>query len=156
MKKNTFYELKDYSPEDHTCKYIRVDDIIGKAIYHTEFTENFVEFKKVRCGLDEKDWTELPKNLQTLCVGDILTDNEDNYCKVLGVINQNCYIMSLDDEDINSSDLGIIDDELWTVRALERNNYKPYTTQPTDDTIEIEGTKYKASEVREALKQFKK
>jgi hypothetical protein len=95
MKKNTFYELKNYDFKDHDYKYVRVDDIVEDSVYFTSFTENMVEGEKYMCSIAENTLTELPKTLETLCVGDLVYDG-DSYKKVLGVINQNCYVMSED------------------------------------------------------------
>jgi hypothetical protein len=37
---------------------------------------------------------KIPKTLKTLCVGDLVIDLDNRYMKVLGVINQNCYVLS--------------------------------------------------------------
>lgn len=126
FKKNQWYEYKYYKNSKESYKYFRVDDILGGEAYITWFTENYIQSKKVYLDINDfkEDYKELPKTLQTLCVGDILTDGE-KYIKVLGIINQNCYIMSLISSDRSGYNLdksfGV-----YTVQELKDGYFKPY------------------------------
>jgi len=69
---------------------------------------------------------KIPKTLHNLCVGDIVIDLDNRYMKVLGVINQNCYVMS---RLCNNLDTIMIEyyGEIWTIKQLEFYECKPYT-----------------------------
>ena len=92
LKKNTFYQYKDADT------YMRIDDITNGNYAATIFSENFInigrELRYIEYSDDNDGWKEVPKTLQTLCVGDIVVNEDGEYKKVLGVINQNCYVMS--------------------------------------------------------------
>ena len=124
--KNTFYEKKDYDTYDYYHKYMRIDDIIEDVVYVTHFTENWVKGANRTVLLDDicDEWKEIPKNLQTLCVDDVVVSDRW-YRKVLGVVNQNCYVMGAEcgkitDYNINSCS------STFSVKELEDLGYKPY------------------------------
>jgi len=114
LKKNTFYQYKDADT------YARVDGIHTNKYVVTIFSKNFVEVGKNLWDMEDLDgWEEVPKTLQTLCVGDVVVDEDGEYKKVLGVINQNCYVMSNGRESTHCS-------STFSVKELEYLGYEPY------------------------------
>lgn len=127
IKKNTFYEIKDYGRNEDYYKYIRVDDIVGDTVYATKFTENWVDVGKTWSTLwDVRAYKETPKTLQTLCVGDILIDEAGHFKKVLGVVNQNFYFISGGVYSLPStiSENCVVG---YTTTELKSCGWKPYT-----------------------------
>ena len=129
--KNTFYEKKDYNTYDYYHKYMRVNDRIDNELYITFFTENLIEAKKVHVMEDDLSygWVLQEKTLQKLCVGDIIVDEDGEYKKVLGVINQNCYQMSNGRESTHCS-------STFSVKELEDEGYEPYIEDTEEPEVE--------------------
>ena len=148
LKKNTFYQYKDADT------YERVDDIHTNKYVVTIFSKNFVEIGKILWDIEDLDgWEEVPKTLQTLCVGDIVVNNECEYKKVLGVVNQKCYIMS----DWRSAILKDNEDKCvtsYSVKELEDFGYEPYIEDIEDTEVE-EVTIEKDNWRKEIVKIFK-
>ena len=137
LKKNTFYEIKDYRKYQNRYKYVRINDIVGDDYMITHFTENFIAGTNVDRTIEDTECfnKEVPKTLQTLCVGDIVVNNECEYKKVLGVVNQKCYIMS----DWRSAILKDNEDKCvtsYSVKELEDFGYEPYIEDIEDTEVE--------------------
>ena len=75
------------------------------------------------------EWYKIPKNLQTLCVGDVVKNDYDYYKTVIGVINQNCYQMSNGRESTHCS-------STFSVKELEDEGYEPYIEDTEEPEVE--------------------
>ena len=131
LKKNTFYEIKDYRKYQNRYKYVRINDIVGDDYMITHFTENFIAGTNVDRTIEDTECfnKEVPKTLQTLCVGDIIVDEDGEYKKVLGVINQNCYVMSNGRESTHCG-------PAYSVKELEDLGYEPYIEDIEEPEVE--------------------
>lgn len=91
------------------------------------------------------------KTLSNLEVGDIVLDNEGDERFVMAVYGK---IVTLSDDEKEAENYCYCDE--YTVKELENEGFKVKQEVEEDETIEIEGTKYKASEIKDALKKAKK
>ena len=135
--KNTFYEKKDYNTYEYYHKYMRIDDIIEGIVYVTYYTENWVKGANRTVLLDDicDEWKEIPTTLNTLCIGDVVVNNEGEYKKVLGVVNQNCYIMSEGQDEIIKDNEDYCD-SAYSVKELGEFGYEPYIEDIEDTEVE--------------------
>ena len=136
LKKNTFYQYKDADT------YARIDGIHTDKYVVTIFSKNFVEIGKNLWTMemedmeDLDDWEEVPKTLQTLCVGDIVKSNDDCYRKVVGVINQNCYVMSRMSSIMENKDEEICCGSVKSIKELKEFGYEPYIEDTEETEVE--------------------
>ena len=74
-----------------------------------------------------KGTMKLKKNtFYQYCVGDVVKNDYDYYKTVIGVINQNCYIMSNGRESTHCS-------STFSVKELEDLGYEPYIEEEEED-----------------------
>ncbi len=95
-------------------------------------------------GTDEM-LESVEKTLNNLCVGD-LVENAGGVRKVLGRAD-GCYLLSYQD-DHNSTC------SWYTVADLSKYGYQPVESGAPEPTIEIDGKKYKKTDVQKAIKDL--